>query len=459
MGILAAPWLLWRVLMALSRGNPPPIPTAPLLPNVEPTLAALPHAPISFVSAAKPFQDLRIHAWYTSVMAFPAHLVSSILDSFSPYEDGLFIDPHCGTGTSLVEAQRRGLKAFGIDANPSSVLASKVKTDWSVDLAYIRKLIESMTNEFDTSEVFPDDSIMAYLRNSGMFDRGWIPETTALQAVAIKRWIDRTVPRGPVYRFFMLSLIASVVRDLANVKFGPEIYCVPAPERLPDALSCITNRLHSMVDDLETTAPTVAVGKVRQGDSRDGRTMKAITGYKLPVYVVTSPPYPTEHDYTRNARLELIFMESVKDTESLRRIKKRMIRSHSKGIYAHDRDSEFVEHLPRIQGIKKEIERRIVGAKSGFEGQYPKVIVNYFGGMIRHFSTFSRYLPSGSRLAYVVGDEASYKGVHIPTAQILAEMIETNRLGLTVDELLVWRSRRTQGRQPLQEHVLFLRKQ
>ena len=151
-------------------------------------------------------------------------------------------------------------------------------------------------------------------------------------------------------------------------------------------------------------------------------------------------------------------MEAVTNRDTLRRIKKKMIRSHSKGIYVGDRDAESVAEFKPVQRIKEEVEEGIKGSTSGFEGQYPKVVLNYFGGMLRHFRVMARYLPVGSRLAYVVGDESSYKGVHIPTAEILAEIIETYPMGLKLDEVKVWRSRRSKGnRKPLYEHVVLLR--
>ena len=409
-------------------------------------------------STSPRFADSTIHSWYTSVMAFPDHLVSSILDSFAPSVGSVFLDPHCGSGTALIEAQKRGLRAFGIDANPCSVLASRVKTNWSVDGSQIRAAIESLIRDVESLEERQDDPIVSYLQNCGMIDRGWIVHTVAVQAAAIKRWIDSTIQSQEVKRFFMLALIASVVKDLSNVKFGPELYCVDPPLEQPDVASSILARLQRMEDDLQSSHFPGRIGHVRLGDSRDGRTMRTAARWDAqPAYVVTSPPYPTEHDYTRNARLELVFMESVVSVESLRRIKRRMIRSHSKGIYMGDRDADLIDGFQPVQEIRRQVEDRVERNASGFEGQYSKVISNYFGGMLRHFRTLSNYMPSGSKLAYIVGDQASYKGVYIPTAHLLAEIIDTHCRRLRLERLNIWRYRRTpKGRQPLREHVMFM---
>ncbi len=410
------------------------------------------------ISSSPRHKDLSIHSWYSSVMAFPDHLVESILDSFCPVRGDVFFDPHCGSGTALVEAQRRGLDSFGIDANPSSVLASQVKTNWSIDLSDVQHFVELMDREADSLEVSKDDPIVSYLHSSGMIERGWISEMAACRSAAIKRWIDRKIHGGPIWRFFMLALVSSIVRDISNVKFGPELYCVSTPDEPPDIALCVSARLDAMVRDLATLCVSTKSARVRLGDSRDGRTLRtAVNWSKSPAFVVTSPPYPTEHDYTRNSRLELVFLEAVTNRKTLRQIKKRMIRSHSKGIYVGDRDGDLVARFEPVQKIRAQVESGIRGHTSGFEGQYPKVVLNYFGGMLRHFQVMSRYLKSGSKLAYVVGDECSYKGILIPTAEILAEMIETYSMGLKLDEVRTWRSRRSKGdRKPLNEHIVLM---
>ena len=393
-------------------------------------------------------------------MAFPDHLVTSLLDFFGPTKDSIFFDPYCGSGTSLIEAQHKGLDAYGIDANPSSVLVSTVKTDWSVDIRKIRDLIVAFNRVCDHLQDSDNDPIVEYLENSGMITRGWITKSVAVRTAAIKRWIESTIHNNAIKDFFTLALITSVVRDLSNIKFGPELYCVPPSKQLPDIGLTITHRLNKMVADLETHDGPRPRARVRLGDSRDGRSMRnAAPWTNSPAFVITSPPYPTEHDYTRNSRLELVFMESVVDIDSLRRIKKKMIRSHSKGIYVGDNDAWLVRGFEPVQRIKRQVESRIEKGASGFEGQYAKVISNYFGGMIRHFDTLSHYIPPGSRLAYIVGDEASYKGVHIPTAQLLGDIIRNYVTTLNVDRIATWRPRRTlRNRTRLYEHILFITK-
>ena len=74
--------------------------------------------------------------------------------------------------------------------------------------------------------------------------------------------------------------------------------------------------------------------------------------------LICSPPYPTEHDYTRNCRLELALLGFVIDRATLRKIKFDMIRSHTKGIYATDKDSMQVLGNAEIQSLVNRIRQK-----------------------------------------------------------------------------------------------------
>jgi len=67
------------------------------------------------------------------VLSYPAHLVRDYISRFGVDPDGLVLDPFCGTGTTLVECKKLGIRSVGIESNPMASFASQVKVDWSVD--------------------------------------------------------------------------------------------------------------------------------------------------------------------------------------------------------------------------------------------------------------------------------------------------------------------------------------
>ncbi len=78
-------------------------------------------------------EDRAAHDWYRFVLSYPAHLVRDYISRFEVEPDGLVLDPFCGTGTTLVECKKLGIRSVGIESNPMASFASQVKVDWSVD--------------------------------------------------------------------------------------------------------------------------------------------------------------------------------------------------------------------------------------------------------------------------------------------------------------------------------------
>ena len=133
-----------------------------------------------------------------------------------------------------------------------------------------------------------------------------------------------------------------------------------------------------------------------------------------------------------------------------------MIRSHTKGIYVDDSDGSLVVRLASVQKLIREIEPLCETRNYGFAKLYPRVVGEYFGGMRRHFRTLRDVLKPDAKLAYVVGDQSSYLQVHIPTAEILAQIAELE--GYEVESIEHWRTRRSTANDAgIGERVLLLR--
>ena len=77
--------------------------------------------------------DRAAHQWYRFVLSFPPHLVRDYAAKFGLSSRHHVLDPFCGTGTTLVECQKLGLPAFGLESNPVACFASRTKLQWNVD--------------------------------------------------------------------------------------------------------------------------------------------------------------------------------------------------------------------------------------------------------------------------------------------------------------------------------------
>ena len=235
-----------------------------------------------------------------------------------------------------------------------------------------------------------------------------------------------------------LALAKQTVNKISNLRFGPEIgvgkikHDAPALQPWLDALERMAQDLRRVSQLPDAPAATHLA---------DARGMPEFLQAQSIDAVITSPPYPNEKDYSRTTRLESVLLGFVKNRAELRRQKQQFIRSNTRGVYKADTDHVWVKDLPRIQALADSIEARRLelGKTSGFEKRYAQVVRLYFGGMARHLAELRAYLRPGAKLAYVVGDQASYFRIMIRTGEILAEV--AGRLGYRVLDIELFRTR------------------
>jgi hypothetical protein len=253
----------------------------------------------------------------------------------------------------------------------------------------------------------------------------------------------------------LLALAKVAVAYASNLHFGPEVGVGPAKDDAPVVGPWLAE-VGAMAGDLRALGHHAHVPcRVVQSDSRN--IQSAVEPASIDA-VVTSPPYPNEKDYTRTTRLESVLLGFLRSRSELRASKKCLMRSNTRNVYKEDDDDQYVAGNTAIQDIAREIEARRVamGKTSGFERLYARVTKLYFGGMARHLSDLREALRPGANLAYVVGDQASYLRVMIPTGRILAEIAQS--LGYELLAVDLFRTRRaTATRQDLREEVVVLR--
>lgn len=425
-----------------------------------------------------------VHRWHTSVLGFSPSLVAHCLERLEVGPGDLVLDPFCGLGTTLVECKRRGIHSVGLDASPAAAFVTRAKLRWRVSSSQLLQALNGIVTSarrdiylvtdgpagratiperelvrLPRSRRIAQDVVYRYLASSGMIERGWVADRPARKLVRLRMAIEGGVRPRPVSDILMLGLLATAVRDASNVRFGPELYCTQGPADV-DVLRAFGTRVRDMATDLKLVTSWRPHGRhhVMLGDAREVGPLLEHAGIAQIDAVITSPPYPAEHDYTRNTRLELALLGEVTSRERLRVLKRSQIRSHTKGIYKADDDDRLVADVPGVTQLRAKLDRRARGRTDGFARLYSKVIGEYFGGMLRHLQSLSRALPRGARLAYVVGDQQSYLGVHVPTARVLADLAN-GVPGLRVTGMEEWRRIRSNGRaRRLMEHVLYLRR-
>lgn len=410
-------------------------------------------------------EDRAFHDWYRFVLSFPPHLVRDYLQDFGLGIGNTVLDPFCGTGTTIVEAKKKGIQGVGIEANPFAHFASSVKIDWSADPDLL------MSSALDIAENAYHILSAQGIDDDAPFDHSDVHLKT-LSPELMKILITDSISPLPLHKTLVLldclklyekelyfnhlrlALGKALVTSIGNLRFGPEVGVGKRKKDIPVIMAWLSE-VRKIVNDLRTVAgKSSPLCKVHFADSRQAASIlcpQSIDG------VITSPPYPNEKDYTRTTRLESVLLGFIESMPELRGFKKTLVRSNTRSVYVQDDDDRWVADHLEIQRIAKEIEdRRIeMGKTSGFEKLYGRVTKLYFGGMARHLSELQTVLRPGAKLAYVVGDQASYLQVMIRTGQLLADIAE--RLGYRVERIDLFRTRyATATQSDLREEVVVL---
>lgn len=427
-----------------------------------------------------------VHDWYRFVLAYPDHLVVDMLERFEVKPGEIVLDPFCGTGTTLVECKKLDIDVVGIEANPVCRLASQVKTNWDLDpqqLCDVKDaIVKKVTQDhealsYSAHPLFADtynvedlkEQLLAqspearYFISSGMLKRGWMSEVPFYKSVLLLNAIKESAASGgtekPLISALKIALASILVETASNVSFGPEIY-VSGNKKDVDVLRVFSDKVDKMAIDLEIVRESASASQthVMEADARDCDRALLEKDISSIDFVITSPPYPTEKDYTRQTRLELVFLGYVHGRKSLQRVKKAMVRSHSKGIYKADDDGQYVTDFPEIQSIADELRKKVADKTYGFAKVYPRIIEEYFGGMYRHLASLFNVLNTRGKCAYVVGDQRTYLRTYTPTGEILALLAK--HIGYRVLETVVWRVRKgtTGSGKPIKEEIVILEK-
>ena len=412
-------------------------------------------------------RDAPAHDWYRFVLSFPPHLVRDYAQRFGLGADSRVLDPFCGTGTTLVEAKKLGVPSCGLEAVPVSRLAASTKVDWTPDPDSLLQHAELVA-----------EKALAMLATDGISDD---PATSAprgirlrtLPSASAKLLLKDSISALPLHKVLVLrdaldgeydsafsdherlALARILPMEVGNLRFGPEVGLGTVKHDAP-VVSVWLERVRTMCADLRQLRLLAATPAVAHG--ADARTVDQLLQPNSVDAVITSPPYPNEKDYSRTVRLESVLLGYLSSRSDLQAMKKGLVRSNTRGVYRDDEDDAWIRDDSEVERIAAAIEARRIelGKDSGFERMYHRVTRLYFGGMARHLVSLSRVLKPGARLAYVVGDQASYLRVMIRTGQLLAEIAK--RAGYEVESIDLFRTRHaTATREQLREEVLVLR--
>jgi len=345
--------------------------------------------------------------------SYPAMMIPQvagrILDEFGRNARLLF-DPYCGTGTSLVEANLRGIDAIGTDINPLARLIAKVKTT-IIPLELLDSYLKEF-NDFVFAIRLGSIKIRPTIPNFKNIDY-WFKKETQYWLAVIKEYIEQIKDKD-VQDFFKVAF-SETVREVSltrNSEFKLYRMTKKQIEKFnPDVLSVMIKKL---IRNRNGMAEYIRI-KNNKAKSRiyDFNTVYNIPEEILPPesvdIILTSPPYGdsrTTVAYGQFSRLSNQWLGFEEFNEVDKRCMGGMRRKEIKNFDFEPLD----DVLSQIADIDK---NRVYDVVS-FYIDYEKSINNV-----------SKVVKKNGIVAYVVGNRR-VKGFEIPNDEITKEFFERN---------------------------------
>ena len=403
-----------------------------------------PHVPtmrldLARLATPKRLPELPTHRWFYFPHSFDPALVETILTECNVADSSSVLDPFVGSGTTLLVAQQQGLSATGLDLSPVSVVVSRAKTSRYDSLALEVHLDAVLGASTPPSPPVPDAS--ARLKRA--FSVGELRNLVALRQAA-------EALRSPYREFFLVALLQTAREFSRAVPDGGWFRWVTKQARGQRVRSTFERCARAMIQDIKSTrqlnAQRPGTVEVFEGDAR------SLTQEHVFDAVVTSPPYPNRHDYTRVFHIELLLL-GLTEPEVFD-LRHQSLRSHVEA-WEHVGCKNSYLQPPTLASVlhdwPTEADRRV-----------PRMLAGYFEDLHTTMTQLSAVTRTGGCIALVVGN-VRHAGRMIPVDEILAESAPQAGLDHTGTWVIRQRGNSAQqmgklGRVPSRESVVFLSK-
>jgi len=348
---------------------------------------------------------------------YPAKFIPQIprfcIESFSKPGD-VVLDPFMGSGTTLLESFIAGRDSYGIDIHPLAKLIAKVKTT-SLDPG--RLAVQA-------------DTLLQTIREDSDDNSDWIPEIpnrdhwfrpeVLSELATIKKHVW-SLRKGDQQDFFKICL-SSIIRRVSNSdndSLIPEVTSFQKKldeqgKTSYDAVSKFENAIRTKLIDVRDFRKLV--GEVREKHRRlpeiriVGRDARDIDLRDSSVDIsVTSPPYASAVHYASVHKLEMYWLDLLKDFSAL----DGQIVGTSRAYVSEYRPWEPSVRIPELQKVLRDLVE--VEKKSSY------IVYKYFEDMRRNFCEVNRVLRRNGRYCVVVG-ENTFRKVRVPTYRVLAQI-------------------------------------
>ena len=381
--------------------------------------------------------------------------MSSVIESFAPDSRDI-LDPFCGSGTTALVTALRGGIGYYAEVNPACQFVIETKALALTLSARERSRVADRLHDILSTA---HSLIGQHKRDEGLDDvfaaafgkRPFFEDAVYEAILRTRTFSDKLERDDPIVgRFFVIGVLRCLIPCSLLVRRGDLRFMTEKEllRGLPDFYDELSYGLNLIASDLLDAE--AAPGRT-QFVADDARAIQKRMPAKVDA-VITSPPYLNGTNYFRNTKIELWFLRRLKTKADLRGFRDSAITSGindvTRGKLYEARSGETRFRSDLLNRTLKSLE------KSAYDIRIPAMVENYFYDMHDVLAKLPVVLNEGGLFAIDLGDSV-YSGVHVPTQDILAEMLDDS--GFRLDETVILRERQSRDGTPLSQTLQVFR--
>ena len=378
------------------------------------------------IGSSKDNMKSAIHNWYKFTAGFSYKFIDVVIDGMDKSPCCIY-EPFAGCGTTLVEAQKRGILSVGNESQQFMCDVINAKLNWDIDVGECKTYIEQIINEISSNDDYDiSDEYNKLLIN--------LYDSETLRNIYLLRDAIRSIKNEKYELFLNLALSQTLHKSALHPIAVPYISRSKSLHNSGNAIVKFKLIAYQMLADLETMPHHKRIAKVYKADSRCKNALIADSSCDL---CITSPPYLNNLDYGEVSKVHTHFFEFTKDWRDItEKIRQQLVT----GATTHYKDAEFCmseflqtdfalsnpELIVRLKNLYEEIKTN--GKTRNGKKSFHILMMHYFEDMYWVFKEMKRVLREGSKAYLILGDSAPY-GVYIPTTQYLGEIAQSVGFG------------------------------
>lgn len=212
---------------------------------------------------------------------FVAELPRTLLSLLPVPPETAVLDPFCGSGTTLVECQRRGLPSVGVDLNPIACLITKVKTS-SLPSGLKQVAKETVSRARSAAQiVVPEIPRLDH----------WFNRDIQKALAAMSNEISAT---SLAYHDALRLALSSIIVRVSNQESDTRYAAIDKGSTADDVYTGFLRAAGYIHDALRDRDYSLSSATVIQADTLELKPSQIGNGIGM---VITSPPYPNAYEY------------------------------------------------------------------------------------------------------------------------------------------------------------------